>query len=106
MLAPGCGTKSVPRQGHNTPLPLRRSPPASFKRLLGGGTTVSSSLIKGTPDQVHKHSVENCPCYDDRPTEGRRRRAVTEGTPRERDAIERESYGIVAAQREGECQHA
>src|SRR5439155_21609458 len=26
---------SVPRQGHNTPLPLERSPPASFKRLLG-----------------------------------------------------------------------
>ena len=25
----------MPRQGHNTPLPLRRSPPASFKRLLG-----------------------------------------------------------------------
>src|SRR6266480_4397072 len=29
------GTKSVPRQGHNTPVPLKRSPPASFKRLLG-----------------------------------------------------------------------
>ncbi len=28
-------TKSGPRQGHNTPLPLRRSPPVSFKRLLG-----------------------------------------------------------------------
>src|SRR3989449_11009009 len=25
-----------PRQGHNTPLPLKRSLPASFKRLLGG----------------------------------------------------------------------
>jgi len=25
----------VPRQGHNTPLPLKRLPPASFKRLLG-----------------------------------------------------------------------
>ena len=22
--------------GHNTPIPLKRSPPASFKRLLGG----------------------------------------------------------------------
>src|SRR5438445_6935821 len=33
--AEGRGTKSVPRQGHNTPLPLKRSPPASFKRLLG-----------------------------------------------------------------------
>ncbi len=27
----------MPRQGHNTPLPLERSPPASFKRLLGRG---------------------------------------------------------------------
>src|SRR6266550_5814015 len=39
--AQGCGTKSVPRQGHNTPLPLERSPPASFKRLLGSGRSVS-----------------------------------------------------------------
>src|SRR5213080_2130761 len=31
----GGGRQSVPRQGHNTPLPLRRSPPVSFKRLLG-----------------------------------------------------------------------
>src|SRR5207248_1304341 len=29
------GRKSVPRQGHNTPFPLERSPPVSFKRLLG-----------------------------------------------------------------------
>src|SRR5438094_7630993 len=34
--AQGRGTKSVPRQGHNPPLPLSRSPPGSFKRLLGG----------------------------------------------------------------------
>src|SRR5256885_5768494 len=33
--AQGRWTKSVPRQGHNTPLPLKRSPPGSFKRLLG-----------------------------------------------------------------------
>jgi len=31
------GRQSVPRQGHNTPLPLRRSSPGSFKRMLGGG---------------------------------------------------------------------
>src|SRR5439155_5477036 len=30
----GGGRQSVPRQGHNTPVPLKRSPPASFKRLL------------------------------------------------------------------------
>src|SRR5947199_8901169 len=34
--AAGWGTKSACRHGHNTPLPLKRSPPASFKRLLGG----------------------------------------------------------------------
>src|SRR6266853_3015750 len=27
--------QSVPSQEHNTPLPLKRAPPASFKRLLG-----------------------------------------------------------------------
>src|SRR3989442_14190172 len=26
----------MPRQGHNTPLPLKRSPPVSFKRMLDG----------------------------------------------------------------------
>src|SRR2546428_464587 len=31
------GRQSVPRQGHNTPFPLERSSPASFKRWLGGG---------------------------------------------------------------------
>src|SRR3989442_1148980 len=33
------GRQSVPRQGHNTPLPLKRSPPVSFKRLLDGAVT-------------------------------------------------------------------
>src|SRR5881296_2141265 len=31
----GGGRQSAPRQGANTPFPLKRSPPASFKRLLG-----------------------------------------------------------------------
>ncbi len=31
----GVGRSPWPRQGHNTPLPLERSPPVSFKRLLG-----------------------------------------------------------------------
>ena len=31
----------MPRQGHNAPVPLERSAPASFKRLLGGlGDTI------------------------------------------------------------------
>src|SRR5438445_20479 len=33
------GRQSVPRQEHNTPLPLERSPPAGFKRLLGSALT-------------------------------------------------------------------
>ncbi len=41
----GRGRQSVPRQGHNTPLPLKRSPPASFKRLLGG--------LGGTIEEVY-----------------------------------------------------
>src|SRR5207248_2782609 len=34
----GVGTKSVPRQRHNTPIPLERSSPGSFKRMLGSGS--------------------------------------------------------------------
>src|SRR5947207_5767619 len=45
--AQGCGTKSVPRQGHNTPLPLKRTAPASFKRLLGSG--ISSPKLAPHP---------------------------------------------------------
>ena len=40
----GGGRQSVPRQGHNTPLPLKRSPPGSFKRLLG---SVPSEIVVG-----------------------------------------------------------
>ncbi len=33
------------RQGANTPLPLERSPPVSFKRLLGRGfPTIETSI--------------------------------------------------------------
>ena len=35
----------MPRQGHNTPLPLKRSPPASFKRLLDSGTLNVTLLL-------------------------------------------------------------
>src|SRR5438093_4869666 len=41
------GRKSVPRQGHNTPLPLERSPPASFKRLLGGNNILALDEAAG-----------------------------------------------------------
>ena len=35
----------MPHQGHNTPLPLRRSAPASIKRLLGGRPTCLAPAI-------------------------------------------------------------
>src|SRR5436190_18026947 len=57
--AQGRWTKSVPRQGHNTPFPLKRSPPASFKRLLGSFAwrtgivlpriNLESQSVKGLP---------------------------------------------------------
>src|SRR3989442_5443766 len=42
----GVGRQSVPRQGHNTPIPLERSAPASFKRLLGS-TCSTNALERG-----------------------------------------------------------
>ncbi len=36
------------RQGHNTPLPSKRSPPASFKRLLGGAACITLSDMKSS----------------------------------------------------------
>src|SRR5207249_5374558 len=45
--AQGCGTTVRARQGANTPFPLKRSPPASFKRLLG------RCSLKLTPAGTH-----------------------------------------------------
>src|SRR5438445_890706 len=39
------GRQSVPRQRHNTPSPLKRSPPASFTRLLGAAATRTIDLL-------------------------------------------------------------
>src|SRR5216117_1261794 len=59
-----CGTKSVPRQGHNTPFPLEQSPPVSFKRLLGcnGATTAGSRRRDPLTPPAH-FEVRN-PCTD------------------------------------------
>src|SRR5207253_3623895 len=57
-LAQGCGTQSVPRQGHNTPLPLMRSPPVSFKRLLGGAP---SCFIVAHPDEGARSRRQRAP---------------------------------------------
>ena len=48
----GSGRQSVPRQGHNTPLPLKRPPPASFKRLLGSDERDAST--DDARDNEHK----------------------------------------------------
>ena len=40
------GRQSVPRQGRNTPIPLKRSAPASLKRLLGSPTTETSVSVE------------------------------------------------------------
>src|SRR5438876_4463627 len=41
--AQGCWTNSPCPPGHNTPAPLERSPPASFKRLLGSSIAIKTS---------------------------------------------------------------
>ena len=42
----------MPRQGHNTPIPLERSAPASFKRLLGSDERHTSTY--DAPSSDHK----------------------------------------------------
>ncbi len=50
----------MPRQGHNTPLPLKRSPPGSFKRLLGGGQL--TRLIQTAGDETGDPRTEDPKC--------------------------------------------
>src|SRR2546422_8519654 len=38
--------------GHNTPIPLRRSPPVSFKRLLGGGRAARALTALPAPRRL------------------------------------------------------
>src|SRR5438132_11353632 len=58
----GRGRTSVPRQGHNTPLPLRRSTPASFKRLLGGRPTRSAPAIPTARSEERRVGKESSKC--------------------------------------------
>src|SRR5437879_1095492 len=53
---PGQGgrTTCVPRQGRNPPLPLKRSPPVSFKRLLGS----TIGMVAATPPAPHTNTNE------------------------------------------------
>src|SRR5438477_2684979 len=44
-----CWTTVRARQGTNTPVPLRRSPPGSFKRLLGRGPTTVRTIESPAP---------------------------------------------------------
>src|SRR6266516_3055580 len=53
-LRKSSGRQSVPRQGRNTPVPLKRSPPASFKRLLGSALALPLSFqpVEGREDET------------------------------------------------------
>jgi len=48
------GRQSVPHQGHNTPFPLKRSPPASFKRLLGSSVRTARLMNCRAYDADHR----------------------------------------------------
>src|SRR5437763_4941969 len=54
----GVGRQSVPRQGHNTPLPLKRSPPASFKRLLGSPHPTTPTGATNRPPLLCWYQIE------------------------------------------------
>src|SRR6266550_1178507 len=78
--APGWMTSVRARQGANTPLPLRRSPPASFKRLLGSSTpAIKLPTIDERDDENEQH-------HDDAANECRSHK-VAESPPR-RDALD------------------
>src|SRR5437667_4936377 len=47
--------------GHNTPLPLRRSAPASFKRLLGSPLAYLPSTSKLTAGHVGRRELASAP---------------------------------------------
>ena len=47
----------MPRQGHNTPVPLERQPPASFKRLLGSDERHTST--DDAPRNEHEPNSQN-----------------------------------------------
>src|SRR3989449_4548818 len=61
------GRQSVPRQGHNTPFPFKRSPPVSFKRLLGCADTACSSVTDDCPRHEKRQHNRKGSC--DRPDE-------------------------------------
>src|SRR5437764_10314853 len=54
------GRQSVPRQGHNTPFPLKRSAPASFKRLLGAARIESTWRFASTCPERTRPSQRTC----------------------------------------------
>src|SRR6266705_4853322 len=78
--AQGRGTKSVPRQGHNTPIPLRRSPPASFKRLLDGAPLTDARARRAQRGASARPCVGNSPMGGHR-IEGCARRGMPVARP-------------------------
>src|SRR5207302_6843740 len=85
--AQGRWTKSVPRQGHNTPLPLKRSPPASFKRLLGSPMSLPNAILQ----TVHACSVLRCVALAELPA---RTKSVGEARVTERELFHKRKVPI------------
>src|SRR5881392_1006036 len=54
---PSLNDSSCP-SGHNTPLPLKRSPPVSFKRLLDSGTLKVTLLLSALQAKKLNKKVE------------------------------------------------
>ncbi len=111
------GRQSVPRQGHNIPLPLERSPPASFKRLLGCRTwaRTMSGFEHAVPartdashrgaeeDSTHLHAPEASAKESERGPKGR----WVPGHQRRQDSGEHEhsSDHETAAEHAGDAPH-
>src|SRR5439155_11646703 len=70
-------TKSVPRQGHNTPLPLKRSPPVSFKRMLDGALFTDARARRSEPAPALDWEV----VVGNHPLRGRARRGLPIARP-------------------------
>src|ERR1051326_4617124 len=83
------GRQAVPRQGHNTPVPLKRSPPASFKRLLGGNL---SALV--APGEARRQDQEQ---HEQRDT------TTSGGREQDRYALRSHPIPVVDAQTNVAC---
>ena len=68
------------RQGHNTPLPLKRSPPVSFKRMLDGALFTNGQARRAWLGVRARPWVGKLP-LGSHPTEGGARRGIPVAWP-------------------------